>query len=469
MIYVGKKLTEWGAYLLVFLLPWQTVWIIRQATIGSGALSGPWQYGAIQIYAVEVLVWVLVLFWFLSAGYVRLSHPGSSLREWRRSQTRHVDLCIIAALLLAALSLLWAQDRAVAFAALVHSVEGALLFFLYRSVPLKLSLLAGAWIAAASIQGALALWQVGAQMIFANTILGIATQDPATLGTAVIQAGDRRMLRAYGSFPHPNVLGAYLAVSMAWCPILLRLAREKWQWLIILGASQVILAGLLVSFSRGAWIAALAGSGTALAVRFFCRKESNGYRRQELAKQTKPPIVISPLVIFVLLCAMMVGIFSVSFFDELRVRAGIQRTRLEDQSIDERISLFVRSAPLLREVWYRGTGIGNFTNSLFVYERDRAKDRAWYTYQPLHNVLGMIGAELGIVGAIVFVAVALFLILAMPVMAYPLIGTLATLSLFDHFLWTLPVGIFMVSMTLGVLVRKDGEQISIYAGRKEGS
>lgn len=433
-----KKILSCGTLGLVFLLPWQTVWIIQEKMIGPESLSvaqagamGLWQYGTLRIYAVEFLIITLAVISVLC----RYDHRGIPFRDRRR------HIIVIALLLFAGLSIFWSDDRLVALFAWVRLCEGAFLFTLFRNTSLKWSWIVGAWIGAAVIQSTLGIWQFLVQEVSANSWLGIAAHYSATLGDAVVQAGDRRWLRAYGAFPHPNIFGAYLSVSMLWCAQALCRAQKKQHWLLLVAVSQLILGALLVSFSRGAWIVLLVAAVCALAVGI--KKNGRGL------KNFFAP-VIHPGVLLVLASAITISAFSLTFFEELKVRTGFAESRLEVQSVSERIDSYARAVPLVEHVWLVGTGVGNFTNTLFRFEQAQGTVHEWYTYQPIHNVFVMVFVELGIIGLVFLVCLGVLLLRRMPVSMYPFLGAIAVLSLFDHFLWTLPFGIFMVAILSGM-------------------
>ncbi len=86
-------------------------------------------------------------------------------------------------------------------------------------------------------------------------------QSVRGIGPAAFQIANSPFIRAFGTIGQPNSFAGYL--NGAW-PLVLCLTvvawqrRSRWGWLL-LGALVVIGAALLLSFSRGAWIGALAG------------------------------------------------------------------------------------------------------------------------------------------------------------------------------------------------------------------
>src|SRR5205085_1603672 len=67
------------------------------------------------------------------------------------------------------------------------------------------------------------------------------------------------VLRAFGTFPHPNILGGYLALALVCLPMLWNAWRGgRWP---LWGAAALLAGGLLATFSRAGWLAALVGLG----------------------------------------------------------------------------------------------------------------------------------------------------------------------------------------------------------------
>ncbi|MBI4252711.1 O-antigen ligase family protein [Candidatus Uhrbacteria bacterium] len=430
-----NKTLESGIALLIFLLPWQTVWIIHEAMIGPDGAQGVWQYGTLRIYAIEFLILALAL---LAVTFLHNHRP------------RNLSVCaqwILAFLLFAGLSIFWSDDRLVALFAWIRLLEGAILFFLFRSVHLNVRWFLGAWIIAAVVQSILGLWQFGTQEVAANSLLGIAAHDPSTLGTSVVEAGDRRWLRAYGAFPHPNILGVYLSISMVFCATALTRAHEKIQWIVLIGSSQIILLALLFTFSRSAWFALLAAACVGMVAALI------SFRKRGLSAAIHAGTrTVHPLAIMVVASMMTVFIFISIFPEETATRFGYAQTRLESQSLSERVGILERAASFPLATRITGTGIGNFTNALYYHEQATGTAQPWYAYQPIHNVFLMIVAELGIIGAVLILILLWSVCKRVSVAGYPLLAALLGASLFDHFLWTLPSGIFLVGIVLGILV-----------------
>lgn len=444
-----KKLCEYGAYLLVFLLPWQTVWIIREVMIGHAGAQGVWQYGTLRIYGIEFLILVLATVYFIQ--WYR-NHTQMSARKNCRWLFDGAWIFFF----FAGLSIFWSDDRLVAFFAWVRLLEGAFLFTLFRSTPLKWPWLAGAWIGAAFVQSSLGIWQFAAQMVAAHTPLGIAAHNPLDLGASVIEAGDRRWLRAYGGFPHPNIFGAYLAISVAWCYAALSRAAKKWQWIALTVSAQVILIALLFTFSRSAWLSVFCVSVAGLF--FFLKKGVLGMRNYIIP-------AIHPSVVATVIGVITIGIFSAYFNEEIQTRFGLLQSRLETKSASERILSIERVVPVFQAYWLSGVGVGNFTNTLFLLEEERGVAKQWHTYQPIHNVFLLIFAELGIIGTLLLIIMMLLIVREVYRSQVRVAGCAALVvllvpALFDHFLWTLPFGVFLIGITLGIVAAERHDPLT---------
>ncbi len=109
-----------------------------------------------------------------------------------------------------------------------------------------------------------AIAQSWLQYVHGWSWIGVATQDPRNLGVSVVEAGDLRFLRAYGGFPHPNILGGFMAYGIiiaTWLSTKLPFDQikskidVKWRRIFYLITIPLFTTALFYSFSRSAWIA----------------------------------------------------------------------------------------------------------------------------------------------------------------------------------------------------------------------
>jgi hypothetical protein len=108
------------------------------------------------------------------------------------------------------------------------------------------------------VQAGVAIAQFGLQQDLGLAYLGEPDLDLQVIGTSVLWSSEEVWLRAYGLTPHPNMLGAMLAVQLlVLLPQLYQ--RRGWQQTLLGVGLAVGLLGLLVSFSRAGWLAFLGG------------------------------------------------------------------------------------------------------------------------------------------------------------------------------------------------------------------
>ena len=123
----------------------------------------------------------------------------------------------------------------------------------------KAKLIITSLVGAAVLQGMIAIAQFGLQWTPAFKWLGLASQSAWELGPGIVETLGGRWLRSYGSLPHPNILGGFLCAGLLGVIYLLSIIRKKgrwWLWLSLVLVAQ----GLVLSFSRSAWLGLVFGA-----------------------------------------------------------------------------------------------------------------------------------------------------------------------------------------------------------------
>ncbi|NUM25646.1 MAG: O-antigen ligase family protein [Candidatus Buchananbacteria bacterium] len=439
------KTIEYLFYLFIFLLPWQTRLIWRDASLNGFT----WEYGRFSLYGTEILLWVIL---FLYAAWLIVNRPTAKLtaREYLAylRQPRVIAYWLVVIfLLLAGFSVIGSIDAVLAYYHWFWLIEAVALFSLIVNFNFSLRRLAVAWVGSAAIQSVFAIWQFFNQYVFANKWLGLAWQFPTQGGSIILQTDSERWLRAYGSLPHPNILAGFLVVALL---LLLYLAFSTNTRILlrifILSSLLVITPALFFSFSRSAWIALI----VCLIVLSFWL-----YRRHDKALNR------TFYQIFLLL-VLMVVILGLNLTDPLVTRL-VGREPLEISSISLRMTFTEQAWNIIQTRPWQGTGVGNYT--LGVYH-DINSSWPGYYYQPVHNLYLLILAEMGIFGALTFAAL-LGLLGYMAFRQGPslekmiIILSLASclvISLFDHYFWTLYFGVmvFWVVLALNFRALKGG-------------
>lgn len=217
------------------------------------------------------------------------------------------------------------------------------------------------------------------------------------------------MLRSYATFPHPNVLGGFLAVTL---PLIIyqltnlpinQLTKTK-KIFYILTLSFGIIA-LVLTFSRSAWVVAVLSSMYVV----FKKKRH----------------VFFPFLLSAILIIFFIG-NTFGFQDE----SVVVRQQLNAAAI----SMF-RASPII------GSGTGNF----LVRLPDYLVSRTIYFLQPAHNIYLLALAETGIIGFAIFLW-----ILWKAVNNNKIIIPILLLGFVDHYFLTLQQGQLLLAIFLSL-------------------
>lgn len=433
------------ATLVVFLffLPWQTMWITREPILNGAK----WEFGALGIYASEVLLWVVVILfmaWFLKERY----KIQGTRYKFRFSKDRIFLLLVLSLISYLLLSIIWAGDKSIALQHSLHILEAFLLFFILWVGPLSFASSARWFIGGAVVQSILGIWQFATQSTFASKWLGLVYHPVAQAGTSVVEGiATGRWLRAYGAFPHPNVLGGYLVIALLLGLLvytrqthmnkLSRITLRPAQGKLYHVSHIILLTALFFTFSRSAWIAAII---VLLSYCFIVLKNKKFTRL--LARQ-----IIYHLSFIIILSAI--------FFPLVKTRF-VGESIYEIKSTTERMNGYREAWQLFKQHPWRGVGAGNYTVALQTLN----PNQPGFAYQPVHNVGALMLVELGVVGLVLLLCVIVSFItyhisrITYQKMAnkwYVLCGMCyVVLALFDHYLLSLYVGLMLSAVLWGV-------------------
>ena len=423
-----NKIIEWGVYLFIFLLPWQTRLILKE-----GDLDGYWEYGTVSVYGTGILLCFLFLLAIVSLVIDKLQIQNYKSQINYKFKITKIATVAIFFLVFASLSIFWAESKIVALMAGLRLVEGVGLFLILQIFNFDWKKFSWAFILSALIQASLGIYQFLIQTTFASKWLGMALHDPATLGTIVVEASSERWLRAYGSLPHPNMLGAFLAIGMFLAIILYQKSLASRGKIILVSIFSILAFGLFTTFSKSAILAFVIVLLFFLVGSFIFKEVKEN--RQLLSKS-------------ICLFALVAIIFSIIFWEPVATR--VRGTgRLEAKSTNERISYFGESWQLIKSHPFLGVGLGNYT--LALHNEINPNLKSW-EYQPVHNIYLLVLAELGIFGFTLFLLLlaSFFMPLQNNRTWYNLFDHRNTVfflillvGLFDHYFWTLYFGIIL--------------------------
>ncbi|OGN03542.1 MAG: hypothetical protein A2651_00655 [Candidatus Yanofskybacteria bacterium RIFCSPHIGHO2_01_FULL_42_12] len=487
------KLEQFLFYFLFFVIPFQT----RKILYSPGWYYNEWQ--SVSIYATDILPIVLFLFWGFSAvrsskfsifpfdskfralnllkGNFQFSNKlqiqnSKKFLNFLISQFLKPDFFLVLFLAAALISVKNSSDFYSGLFLWLQLVEFALFYFYLKTYAIKkfdfikilCALILGgvfqAVIAAGQFlkQGDLGLRWLG------ESVLGSHMTGIASFYTFV---GDK-VIRAYGTTSHPNILAAYLLLAI-FAFYFLILYRNKPHYLhshiMIYGnvGYVLLLFGLFFTFSRTIIFLWVAGFLTIVVASIWAGSKTPVDKR--LRKSFIHRLVSLFLVTFVV-----IGVFSLLYWPEVQSRMTLSS---EEEAV--RLRIFYNEESLKGGINLFGIGLGDFTG--WLTEQNPNLPR--HVYQPVHNIYLLIYSEIGIIGFVLFL---LFLtglfyefikktrLCELKHYSFLLVvASVLFIGLFDHFLLTLQQGRFVLWIGLTLLAIGDIIQTGGYHGKEKGT
>ena len=248
---------------------------------------------------------------------------------------------------------------------------------------------------------------------------------------------DTRFNRAALGFGQPNGLGLFLAVMIPLAAHRYVMARTRIGRALHALAIGAVIIGLVGTFSRGSWLAVLAGSGVLLLSRDW-----------RLAGR---------IWLVALVCVVVVDLGSGG-----ALRDTVQRT-LGDWVLEQRAALMIVGVLMFLEHPIIGVGPGGFADNL---DRFGAQVSQLWDVQPTpHNAYVQMAAETGVIGLVAFVAflaVTLWALLKEVRRSGRETGQRNTLDLRRALLWSLATVCFM-GMVVWPFAHGPGQLVMLVA------
>ncbi|MDP3901472.1 MAG: O-antigen ligase family protein [bacterium] len=437
------KLTKAIFYLFLASIPLGTRFLVYQFT------SGFHEYEAIFLYASDILLISFLFLVFFQHSNI-LKNVGMLRGGW----------ALIFFVVLSGVSIFWATAIGLAiynFIKLCLLVLMALAIVQWlRSGSIRLSHILIILAGSAAFQSLLGFWQFLKQASIGLGFLGESVLGPTIGGSAKIIVNGAPILRAYGTFPHPNVLAAFLLLGLFSLYYLwfgyntngTNVMRASLVRFFLVGGFFVVILGLILTFSRSAWVIGLF-STMAFSIYWLVLKVS---RRPAMF------LVLALLTISSLLLV----IFNSYIFPRAHISAS-------EPAVVYRLEYNKLGMDLIKNNLL-GVGIGNqvlYSVREGVYQKF-GMDQVWQ-WQPIHNIYLLIASEVGIVGFLFFMVFIGYLIFDLrrlsfnpshPTMLIMLMALLI-FGLVDHFLWTLQPGKLMLWLVVGMAIARSVEVASL--------
>lgn len=446
---VGRLLT----LACLFLLPWQTRYIFWSPWAGTTES----EFGVISLYATVLLALAAAVAWVVT--------------EVQRGAYTKKQLAISGVTILCLTAAFVAAYPSPSHAWILNAGFSLLLgYATYKTAHQNSRATIYAVFVGLILVFGLGLWQMIVGWSPASSWLGLASRSAEHLGDSVIIIEGQRILRMYGSFPHPNIFGTAIAlmfgaiasVSFRHRPqaqqegggeIFKNQVQESrrspttfemtWKFRLLVAIPLLIVA-VLFCISRSAALAMACALIAYLGLSY-----KNILKRRAL---------------FLIALFFPVLIWTLQFISPSLLALRGQ-SFAEQQSISERVAQMGEWWQVMEQNGVWGTGIYHYPQA--IADIQGASLPAW-AYQPVHNVFLLVIAELGlfwcaviVIGACVilkefFVDRRIFQLPNFPTSLLPLLITIFSLSCFDHALWTSWSGMSYMAVAIA-LVFADGQ------------
>lgn len=420
-------------------------------------------YTTFFIYLADVFLVFALFFW----GCVFFSKNSFNKNRVTKKIARHFNWgdkkltsLILAFLLVLFVAILFSHSQYLSFLLFVRLVEMFLLYLMIVNEVLKADELIKVFLAAIFFQVVLALFQYINQASLGLYFLGEPHLSAFLPGVAKVQLAGQKLLRAYGTFSHPNILGGaiffslILAVPFTFSSeifaknlkkprksllTLIKFTKGGWGKVILFSAYALLFLALILTFSRSALLALVIS-----AITYFLLTRS-----KKILKYFSVAGVIFVVAAFVF---NLQNIFWQRFVLENDGDATLERLQY----------LKISWEMLLKNPF--GVGLGSFTLNMQQYFD--AKLAPW-SFQPVHNMFLLVANEGGLIAGLILLVIFIYCFWAMfkrvsLKSGYGLLALLPGLFVIanlDHYFFTIYQGQILFFIYLGlvsIFLKKSG-------------
>ncbi len=243
-----------------------------------------------------------------------------------------------------------------------------------------------------------------------------------TIGIAQISVLGRGLIRAYGTFSHPNSLAGFLLIGLLLWYWMKKRINSLWWWVVLWFG----LLGILVSGGRTIWFLTF---GLILAFIILGMK----------GKRDRLSLVFLILgILFFVLALVNLEYPLANFLGGWDVNG-----------MNKRMQLNVVSLKMIKESPWFGIGLGNFLVRLPEFQRNSGV----YWLQPVHNILLLAWSQIGTLG--LFLGFLWFNKAInwkkMNIIFKLILGVVLISGMVDHYWLTLPQNVWLLVLVLGIV------------------
>lgn len=416
-----EKILEYLFYFFVFILPFQTKYIIKTAETNYNEIA------LFLNYLILSILLIIFLFLFLKKQ-----------KKDQDFETPKHYLILVGLDLFVFISIFLSPVFSISLVRYLFFLLSISLFFIILNLKISLRKTLIVFIFSIFLSSLLAIFQFFSQNTWANKYLGMAVHDSSVLGTSVLEGNFGRFLRAYANQDHPNIFGALVFVALIFSLFLFLKYKFNLKEKILFYITYFTLfLGLILSFSRSAGLAL----SFSLFLILFC-----------LILERKKDILEKYLKI--LSFSLIFAIIFFFIFKDLIISRLETKSRLEIISKNERIEQIHGSSEIIKNNLWLGIGYGAYHQKLM----DLNPNLKAYQAQPVHNVFLLVLSEIGIWGLIFFIWFLIYIFLQSTknnyfYINYALFSGLFIFMIFDHYLWGLPFGTLFLFFVLALSLK----------------
>ncbi len=416
-----SRVTSYLLFLLIVLIPFSVRHVFDSSwNFQTGAYS---DFTSLSIYISDLVLVALIGFTFLMKP-----KPWDIPRAWK------ITAVLAGAWLILVLFL---QSRETLHLQVYFSLRILFLLIFASAVSqIHVSREKLAWLFSilGAIQGLIAIFQFYFQKSVGLFILGESHLSSDTLGVAKIVSHGTKLIRSYGTFPHSNLLAAFLLVSTLFNLYLLTKTNHSPRGekisrgedaqprnILLYLALFLNIFGIFLSFSRAGILALVISAAIFIAYLLYIKGFSAVSRGMVALAGAG---IVSVLVIFPYLTT---------------------RTTISDEAVKERVFYNHIGEKIVKNKPFFGIGPGNSVLHMKQYAKDQFQDdlKPWEV-QPIHNYYLLSWAEWGI-GSILLLFLIVFSIITLvktkkeswTILLIAITSGFLVLFLFDHYFYTI--------------------------------